>query len=686
MLKRILLILLIGVTFVAAKTIDSIDIKGFDADRLKPIIGIKVGDKYSASKVEKAKRIIKQALASAGYKKPKVTSKISDKGSAVGITFDIQKGNKVTITKISFVGNKKVSDEELSAKLVNKEAEFMGWFPGRSSGTANIPQLKYDAMRVQDEYFKRGYLDAKVSTPTLKIDPETSNATVTYKIKEGKQYKVSKVNLQMGKVVGLDKQTLADQLELKAGEIFDVSKLRNDIRNITVKLGNLGYAYAKVVPGFMKNDRKRTMAVQYKVIPGSRVSVDDVIIKGNKKTKDRVVRRYVDLAPGDLYSYDKLKESKKALSRTGFFEKAVIKPKKKSNKKIDLEVDLEEAKTGAFTIGGGYGSADGWMVNGSVSDRNVFGTGIEAKAAIDYSKVTQSYSLSFKDPRLFDSKYSLSVGIYKKESDYSESDTYDNIAYDKKDEIGAYLIFGKQFTSNIYASIGYSYRDVEYDDVNTSAEGYDNGRYDPYIKSSILGNIIYDSTDDYFTPREGFYAKIGFEYAGLGSAPAGKRLAEFMRYDLKLAAFYGLREQIDYDLILRAKFRGSYIDYDADKYVPVAERLYLGGASRGIRGFKSGTISPVDSNGYRIGGYRSYALSLEASIPLSEKSKMRLTFFADYGQIGESSFDITQKSVGAQVEWRSPFGPINLIFAKAIDPDEAHGDTASFEFNIGGKF
>lgn len=685
MLKRILLVLLLGVTVLAAKTIDSIEFKGFDGDKLKPIIGMKVGDKYSTAKVTKAKKIIRVALKSAGYQKATVQSHVSDKGAAVGLVFNITKGNKVTIKKIKVVGNKKVPAEALTGKVVNKEAEFMGWFPGRSSGAANITQLKYDAMRVQDEYYKRGYLDAKVATPSLKVDPATSDATVTYRVKEGRQYKVSAVSLSMGKVSGLNAKILSAELQLKKGEVFDVSKLRKDIKMLSEKLANMGYANVKVMPGFRKNARNLTMAVRYKVVPGNKVTINNVIVKGNKKTKDNVVRRYVDLAPGDLYNYTALKESKKMLSRTGYFDKVVIRPKKVSSEKMDLEVDVKEAKTGSFTIGGGYGSADGWTVDGSIKERNIFGTGIEIGASIDYSRVTQSYGFSIRDPRLFDSKYSLSAGIFKKESDYAESDTYDNLAYKKKNELGGYVSLGRQFTHNIYASIGYSYKDVEYDDVNTSYAGYTSGDYDNYVKSSIIASLVYDTTDDYYAPREGIYAKFGFEYAGLGSAPAGKRLAEFTKYDGRLAAYYGLKDDIDYDLILRFKLRGSYIDHATGAYVPVAERLYLGGASRGVRGFKSGTISPM-TGGYRTGGYRSYSTSIEASIPLSEASKMRLTFFVDYGQIGVSSFDITQKSVGAQVEWRSPFGPINLVFAKAIDPDEVHGDTATFEFNIGGKF
>jgi len=617
MFKRVLLILLIGVTFLAAKTIDSISINGFDEGKIKPIIGIKVGDQYKSSKVTRAEKIIAQALGSAGYKNAKVTSRVSDKGKVVGVTFDIQKGEKVTITKISFSGNKNVSAADLSANLTNKEAQFMGWFPGRNSGSANIPQLKYDRMRVQDEYFKRGYIDVRVSEPKMKIDPSTSKATVSYQVKEGKQYKVSKVSLKAGKIKDVDVSTLREGLALKNGAVFDVSKLRKDIKNITETLGNAGYAYAKVVPGFRKNARKHTMAVVYRVQPGKQIVIGDVIIKGNTKTKDHVVRRYIDLASGDMYNYSAYKRSQRALAKTGYFEKTTIKPKKRAGNKVDLEVDVQETKTGALTFGGGYSSADGWLVNGSVSERNFLGTGIETNFAIDYSEVTQSYSLSFKEPRIFDSEYSIAAGIFKKESDYSESDSYANLAYQKKDEIGGYISIGRQFTSDLYASIGYSYKDVDYDDVNTSYPGYVPGDYMSYIKSSLIGSIVYDTTDDYYTPREGVYAKLNLEYAGVGSASAGKDFAEFMKYDLKFATYYGLRDSIDYDLILRYKFRASYIDADAftSRYVPIAERLYLGGARRGIRGYDSASISPM-TDGFLTGGDRSYVHSAEASVPI----------------------------------------------------------------------
>ena len=146
-----------------------------------------------------------------------------------------------------------------------------------------------------------------------------------------------------------------------------------------------------------------------------------------------------------------------------------------------------------------------------------------------------------------------------------------------------------------------------------------------------------------------------------------------------------MKDILDYDLILRAKLRGGYI---SDKgLTPRAERLFLGGSSWGIRGYSPASISPYNSNGDRVGGFKSLAGSLEASIPLSFITKnMRLTGFVDYGMIGTSSLtEVKRASVGAQIEWRSPFGPVNLIFAKAVN--KKPGDrTSAFELTIGSKF
>ncbi len=207
----------------------------------------------------------------------------------------------------------------------------------------------------------------------------------------------------------------------------------------------------------------------------------------------------------------------------------------------------------------------------------------------------------------------------------------------------------------------------------------------------MFASISFDNTDDFYVPREGMIAALNFEYGQLDGDdynatqyPGG--FADILKTSAKVGLYYGLEDWIDYDLILRLKGRMTTIISDDDEYLPIAEKLYLGGIGS-VRGYQPYTLSPLDPTTYtRTGGKHRASASVEASIPLSEAAKMRLAFFYDYGMIGEDSFDeITRSSTGVVLEWQSGFGPINLVFSYPID--EQTGDqTAAFEFSMGSKF
>jgi outer membrane protein insertion porin family len=358
------------------------------------------------------------------------------------------------------------------------------------------------------------------------------------------------------------------------------------------------------------------------------------------------------------------------LQRTGFFNRVEIVPKKIGLNSVDLDVNVDEAQTGSITAGISYGSYDGFGINASISDKNVFGTGIGYSLNLMRSKKSHNYAFSVVDPRVFDSLYSLSVGAYDQK--------YEFVDY-TKEEKGAYTSVGRKLTRYLHASIGYNYASVDYSNYETADEEY-NFDYQSYKKSSIISSITYDNTDDYFTPREGYYVNIDLEYAGLSGD------AKFFKSELQAAAYYGLQKQLDYDLILRAKLRLGHI---TDKgFIPRAERLYLGGSSYGVRGFSTASVSPMSEGygeGVRIGGTKKGVASLEASVPIGFVKNMRLTSFVDYGVIEGYGQTEKRTSVGAQIEWRSPFGPINLIFAKPLN-DKSYDRTAKFEFTVGSKF
>ncbi|NPA50243.1 MAG: outer membrane protein assembly factor BamA [Epsilonproteobacteria bacterium] len=651
---------------ITGKIVD-IEASGVDEEKIAKVLGIKKGEQYSPAAAIAAKNRLEQLLREAGYREAKVKVSAKREDDGIVLKFDVDKGEPIKIKKVTFIGNKHLSDSELKSDLVNKEGGLFSWIPFIGGGEAVPAELPYDQMRVRDVYLQHGYVDAQVSQPIMKTDFSSHTATITYHIKEGAQYKVGKVSVTP--VPGLNMQEIKEELKLKSGKVFNVKKLREDIAMLQKKLGDLGYAYAVVEPRFQKDPVNKRVSVTYVLRPGQKYYINNIIISGNKKTKDHVIRRYIYLTPGELFNATDYEDSKIELQKTGFFDEVQIIPQKVGGNKLNLLVKVKEAQTGSIAAGLGYGSYEGLGVTASISDRNMFGTGIAGSLSVDLSKKSHNFALSFSDPRVFDSLFSASFGIYHSK--------YEFIDYTKKEK-GGYLSIGRKLGRHWKVSVGYSYSDVDYSDYD-SANSVD---YQSYKKGSIFSTITFDNTDDYFTPRKGFFAQLYLEYAGLGGS--GDEKAKFIKYDFKFAAYKGLEDWLNYDLILRYKFRYSHI---TDKgYVPIAEKLYLGGASWGVRGFDPASISPINSYGDRIGGMKSMVTSLEASIPVKFVKHMRLTAFVDYGMIGEHSLsEIKRASAGAQIEWRSPFGPVTFIFAKPLNKKD--GDrTQTFEFSIAKKF
>ncbi|MBN2721319.1 MAG: outer membrane protein assembly factor BamA [Campylobacterales bacterium] len=684
--------------FVEKPAIANAQITGYGSDeeskKLIEAMGLKRGELLDDAKMQKAKEVLQAKLAQDGIYDASVDvkSEVVGEGS-VSLTFDVKKGEKVKISNLVFNGIDALSESDLETNLVNKEEEFLGFLPFRNDGVANLSQLENDVFRIKDTYMKHGYIDAQVSKPRVEVDSK-NRATIEYNIIEGNRYKVGDISI-IQSVEGLDSNVLYEGLSLKKGKYFNIDKMRKDIVYLQEQTANLGYAFANVSPQMGKSGTD-VINIQYVITPGTKVTINDVLISGNNETQDSVVRRYIYLAPGDQFSQTDLKDSKNALGRTGFFEKYDIQTQKLTDDKMNLLVNVKEAPTGSFSIGGGYGSYEGFMVNGSISDKNIFGTGIDTSIGIDYSQRSTNYNLHLANPRIWDSLYSLSMDLYKKEYDY------DNDGY-QIDQTGGSLTVGREFMRHFYIYGGITYSDNQSDVTDISGnELYKLLYSDKYKKAAGVLGVKFDNTDDYYVPRSGFIASLGVEVATLNGELNDDHkkpenggytdFGDFVKFNGRFGAYYGLRDLIDYDLILRYKARANWLNA-TDGYVPVAERLLMGGIGS-VRGYETYSISPeiLDGTEYRrVGGTKSFSNSIEASIPVSEEAKIRMAFFLDYGIIGSDDFygrsydNIDRASGGVAVEWFSPFGPINFIFAKAINPQD-RDETSSFEFSMGTKF
>jgi len=653
--------------------ISRVNLTGYSQDKIEEVLqgaNVHKGDIYDDSKAKNIKRNITKKLESEGYFDSVVEVENSQLNpGSVQTNITVSKGEQVTIKKVNLFGATHFDYDDIKGVVANKEAEFAGWFFGRSDGKLKADQLKMDAERIKEFYLEHGFLDAKVSPPYLRTNFSDYSAELTYKIEEGNFYKIGTVEIDVDSDIA-DAKELKEDFRLKSGKIFDVKKLRKDITNIRKVVSDKGFAFANVIPD-VKQDRENNLVnITYRVQPNEKVTVNNITISGNARTKDSVIRRELYLSEGEHFSQSDLSDSTNALRRTGYFNDVQIQPRKISASTMDVLVKVDEASTGSIMGGVSYGSYDGFGVNAGISDRNFLGSGIELGTNIDYSEKTLKGSINFNNPRLFDSLYSLSGNIYKKDYDY--------INYKEK-SLGGMLSLGRKVGRHLHVALGYQYVDSELTDVDKSLQDnvyYQEGRY---TKSSFMPSISFDNTDDYYVPRHGMSLGLSTEYAGTGGD------TKFLSNTLSGKFYYGMEDIIDYDLIFRIKARASIIN---DKgTLPLNEKLYMGGMGT-VRGFKYADLSPKDSVGNLLGAKKMATGSAEISIPLVESMQLRAVAFYDYGITGEDDWDqIQRSSVGIGMEWpKSPLGvPLQIFYAQPLDDKE--GDRLNtVEFNLGRKF
>ncbi len=672
--------------------ISQVELKGWkenDDDVKASVIQIKKGTLYDEKKIEAAKKRIIEAISQEGKIDSVVEVKTTylDNGS-IKVTFIVNEGEEITIDKIDFSGVYGLDPDDFDDVIANKEHQFMGWFWGRNDGKMSLRDLQYDNLRIRDLYMQHGYLDAKVDEPFVRVNFDSYMADMSYQITEGEQYTISKVTIYQTKHV-IEDAKIKELISLQKGDIFNIKKFREDSEKIKTLIADKSYAFVQVVPDLKKDKKKRTVEVVFRVMPGDKVKIRNVLISGNTRTLDRIIRRELYLGPGDMYSLTDLKDSRNSLGRLGFFDSNTIEEKRIDNHTMDLVVKVKEAPTGNVQLGGGYGSYGGILLSIGVNDRNIWGSGINVGVKAEKSQTSKSYSFNISNPRLNDSDFSGNFSIYHSTYDYNDYTTLTD---------GVSVGTGHRFSRHITGYLGYSYSKNDYEfgsDFNASQYGGGSYYFEAYDKSSVTISVSWDSTDDYYLPREGFVLSQSFEKSGLGGD------ADFLKSRTNFAKYIGLDDYLGFDAIFRYKAR--YYALIDNGYVPLAEKFYMGGIGS-VRGYESYSISPMieDSTGNdtykgvpirRIGGTQTFSNNVEMSFPLIPKAKMRLVTYLDWGIISDNisknilsgTNNQSRAGYGAGLEWFSPVGPIQLMFSRAVSPQP--GDkTSNFEFTMGQRF
>ncbi|MFP6301340.1 outer membrane protein assembly factor BamA [Helicobacter pylori] len=675
--------------------IAGVEIKGYgtekEKDGLKSQMGIKKGDTFDEQKLEHAKTALKTALEGQGYYGSVVevrTQKVSE--GALLIVFDVNRGDSIYIKQSIYEGSAKLKRRMIESLSANKQRDFMGWMWGLNDGKLRLDQLEYDSMRIQDVYMRRGYLDAHISSPFLKTDFSTHDAKLHYKVKEGIQYRISDILIEIDNPV-VPLKTLEKALKVKRKDVFNIEHLRADAQILKTEIADKGYAFAVVKPDLDKDEKNGLVKVIYRIEVGDMVYINDVIISGNQRTSDRIIRRELLLGPKDKYNLTKLRNSENSLRRLGFFSKVKIEEKRVNSSLMDLLVSVEEGRTGQLQFGLGYGSYGGLMLNGSVSERNLFGTGqsmslyanIATGGGRSYPGMPRGAgrmfagNLSLTNPRIFDSWYSSTINLY---ADY-------RISYQYIQQGGGFGVnVGRMLGNRTHVSLGYNLNVTKllgfssplYNRYYSSTKqiiipsqpvcvsslglllglrqvqscstpgstrvgqtppvtGLWDRDYHTPITSSFTLDVSYDNTDDYYFPRNGV---IFSSYATMSGLPSSGTLNSWnglggnvrnTKVYGKFAAYHHLQKYLLIDLIARFKTQGGYIfRYNTDDYLPLNSTFYMGGVTT-VRGFRNGSITPKDEFGLWLGGDGIFTASTELSYGVLKAAKMRLAWFFDFG-------------------------------------------------------
>ncbi len=668
--------------FVEKPIISKIEMKGWkesDKDIQASLLQIKKGALYDEKRLEAAKKRIIAALSQEGKidSVVEIETEYLDNGS-VAVEFKVNEGETIIIEKLEYSGNEGLEPAIFEAQIANKARQPVGWFWGRNDGKMQLAELGYDPLRIRDVYMQYGYLDAKIDEPFVRVDFDSYTAQMSYQMVEGNVYRVSGIVLSQQHQV-IDEAILREVVYLQEQEPFNIKTFREDAERIKTKIADLGYAFVQVVPDLRKDKENRTVEVVFRITPGEKVYIRNVIIAGNGRTLDRIIRRELYLGPGERYNLTDLRDSKNSLGRTGFFESSTIEEKRIDERTMDLVVKVKEAPTGNIQLGGGYGSYGGILVSVGVNDRNIFGSGINVGIKVEHSQLTKNYSFNISNPRLNDSDFSGNFSLYKSVYEYNDYTVNSD---------GISMGIGHRFTRFITGYLGYNYASVSYDDIdenyfvlNPQLRQY----FESYNKSSVTISANFDNTDDYYLPRRGWAISQSFEKAGIGAD------ANFFKSRSTLNKYNGLQEYIGFDAIFRWKNR--YFAAADTGFLPQAEGFYMGGLGS-VRGYESYSLPYIidqDGNAVRVSATQTASSNIEMSFPLVPKAKMRFAIFYDIGwiktgrpELGDVP-DFLRMGYGVGLEWFSPVGPLQLVFANPVNPED-DDKVSHFEFTIGQRF
>jgi len=657
-------------------------VKDIPKDQLKESMkyaGLAEARIFDKGVLEKATQEMKRQYVARGKYGVSVSTTVTElERNRVNIVFNVVEGDVSKIKQINLIGNHAYKEEQLLDLMKLSTPGFFSLFS--SSDQYSKQKLSADLETLRSFYMDNGYLEFNIDSTQVSISPNKEDIYITINFSEGGKYTVSKVSVSGDTVI--PKAEIEEFIQVKKGDTFSRKVLTDSSKKIAERLGQEGYAFANVnaIPDIDRE--KHLVSFDFMVDPGQRVYIHRINIAGNDKTRDEVIRREFRQVEGEWFDVEKIKKSKQRVDKLDFFSEVNIEtpPVQGTADQLDVNMSVKEKSTGNISVGAGFSSGEGFVLSGSVTQANLFGTGNFLSTQINTGRINQVYSVSYTNPYYTDDGMSRGFDAYKRNSDSQTT----AVSQYSSHTLGGGVRFGVPIGEEQTVSFGLAIERTElglFPGSSFHLIDYVNlfGTY----STSLLGTIgwVSDSRDSAIYTTHGTVKRVFSEIA----LPAFDMRYYKLNYQHQL--FYPVSSDVTLLLNGEVGIAGGY----GGKVLPFFKNFYAGGPGS-VRGYEAGSLGPRDSTGLATGGPRRVVGGMEVMTPfpgMDKDNSVRLGGFMDAGAVfgdsdqpGSTGF---RASAGVAFTWLSPVGP--LKFSYGIPLNQHPVDRVQrFQFTLGSIF
>jgi len=659
--------------------LDFVGMKEFDkATVTKSLaqVGLAEGRIFDRGLLDRAEQELKRQYLSRGRYAVNVTTTVTPlERNRVSLNFTVDEGEVAKIREIRIIGARAFRESDL-VKLFNlRTPGLMTWYS--KADQYSRQKLSGDLETLRSHYLDRGYLEFNIESTQVSITPDKRDIYITVAITEGPQYKVNEIKIAGEPLIS--EAEVRKLLKMKSGDTFSRARLTESTKAISDRLGNDGYAFANVNATPQLDKEKRTADFTFFIDPGRRVYVRRINVTGNNRTRDEVVRREMRQFEGGWFSSEKVQISKRRIDKLGYFTDVNVETPavQGTTDQVDVNFNVTERPTGNILLGAGFGSGEGLILSGSISQNNIFGSGKHVSIGVNSSRLNTVYSFSYTDPYYTPDGVSRGFDVYLRKFDAANSGIGRYITETK----GAGLRFGVPVTEIDTITYGLAY---EQTDITTFSDSP--LLYQDYVRTfgntndAVILNAGWarDGRDSLIYPTSGTLQRA--------TAEIGTPLADLKYYKTQYQhqRYFPISRNYTYMVNAEIGYGNGY----GDKPLPFFRNFYVGGVNS-LRGYRTFTVSPKDANGNPRGGTHKMLLNNEFLFPfpgLENERSARMSAFVDAGMAGENyNFSDVRYSTGVAVLWVSPLGPLKLSYAVPIraKPDDRR---QAIQFTFGGTF